>query len=147
MPAPDHQFNQQPFVPIPTSTNPPNSNSNQAVVRIHVLQQGKRILPRLDLPTAECPSADGIKQAIIRRHAAQIPGFSFLQDTDIVDPVTQQARDAAAATWKVRAWLPEGLLTVHSEKDWAIALLTADTVDWMDGELKVLVDIDTSTSQ
>jgi hypothetical protein len=38
--------------------------------------------------------------------------------------------------------LPDGLWAVQSEKDWAIALLSADTVDWMDGEMKVLVEVD-----
>ena len=43
--------------------------------------------------------------------------------------------------WKVKVWLPDGLLPVQNQKDWAIAVLTADAVDWMDGELKVLVEV------
>lgn len=75
-----------------------------------------------------------MKQFILRRY----PGLSDLSDND---PNTQQARDAAAG-WKLKVWLPDGLWTVQGEKDWAMALLSADTVDWMDGEIKVLVEVD-----
>ncbi|KAJ5731410.1 uncharacterized protein N7483_005918 [Penicillium malachiteum] len=142
--APDHQFHHQPFVPIAPSTNISN---NQTYVRINILQKGKRILPRFDIPAAQCPNTERLKQAIMRRYPTQIPGLSFLQDPDNVDPVTQQARDAASSYWRTRVLLPEGLVTIHNEKEWTIALLSADTVDWMDGELKVLVEVDSNSSQ
>lgn len=62
------------------------------------------------------------------------------------DPNSQQARDASA-TWRLRVWLANGLVSVQNEKDWTFALLSADTVDWMDGEMKVLVDIDGADTQ
>lgn len=82
-----------------------------------------------------------MKQAILRRYPDQIPNVPL----DHIDPAVQQARTSAAATWKVRVWLPDGLVAVEHEKDWTIALLSADTVEWMDGDLKVLVDIDDAT--
>ncbi|KAJ5708413.1 hypothetical protein N7488_008214 [Penicillium malachiteum] len=142
--APDHQFHHQPFVPIAPATNTP---SHQTYVRINILQKGKRIFPRLDIPAVQCPNTEGLKQAIMRRYSTQIPGLSFLQDPDNVDPVTQQARDTAISYWRTRVLLPEGLVTIHNEKEWTIALLSADTVDWMDGELKVLVEVDSNGSQ
>lgn len=75
---------------------------------------------------------------ILRRY----PVLSEMGDSN----ASQQARDPAAA-WKLKAWLPDGLVPVQSEKDWTIALLSADTVDWMDGEMKVLVEIDGTNTQ
>jgi hypothetical protein len=60
-----------------------------------------------------------------------------------MNTAAQEARESAIiAEWKVRVWLPDGMLPVQSQKDWTIALLSADTVEWMDGDLKVLVDVD-----
>lgn len=62
------------------------------------------------------------------------------------DSSGQQAGDSSAA-WKLQVWLPNGLVPVQNEKEWAFALLSADTVDWMDGEMKVLVEIDGTDTQ
>lgn len=134
----DHQFHAHPPFPTTHSTSTEthtNTQHRQTYLRINILQQGKRLLPKFDVPAAQCPNTDTVKQFILRNY----PALSGLSDND---PNTQQARDAAAA-WKLKAWLPDGLVTVQSEKDWAIALLSADTVDWMDGEIKVLVEVDT----
>lgn len=128
----DQQYNhtQQPC-PAPTNEN----GHNQVSLRVNVLQRGKRILPRLDLPALQCSNADAVKQLILRRYPGQIPGASFTDGSDA-------AAQDAIADWKLRVWLPNGLTPVQSERDWTIALLSADTVDWMDGELKLLIEID-----
>lgn len=120
---------------------PTNSTYHtQIYLRINVLQRGKRILPRLDLQAGQCPNVDTIKEAVLRRYHGQIPGLPLLQGSEGIE---QQIRDlAAASSWKVRALVPDGLITIQSEKDWAFALLSADTVDWMDGDLKILVEIE-----
>lgn len=79
-----------------------------------------------------------MKQAILRRYPDQIPNMPL----DHIDSAVQQTRASVAATWKVRVWLPDGLVAVENAKDWTIALLSADTVEWMDGDLKVLVEVD-----
>lgn len=59
-----------------------------------------------------------------------------------MNAATQEARESTIVDgWKVKVWLPDGLLHVQNQKDWAIAVLTTDAVDWMDGELKVLVEV------
>ncbi|KAJ5157610.1 uncharacterized protein N7482_008710 [Penicillium canariense] len=150
----DHQFHpQQPFVPIQDSkphlaANVATSNTNshtQIYLRINVLQHGKRILPRLDVPAGHCPNVHTIKESVLRRYHGQIPGLPLLQGSDNID---QQIQDStAAASWKVKALLPDGLVDVQSEKDWAFALLSADTVDWMDGDLKILVELEGGNTQ
>lgn len=44
-------------------------------------------------------------------------------------------------------WLPDGLLPVQNQKDWTLAVLSADAVDWMDGELKLLVEVSDGEQQ
>ncbi|KAJ5660334.1 hypothetical protein N7507_006785 [Penicillium longicatenatum] len=142
-PMADTKFHPQPPAPIQNATNvTPSNPNNQTYLCINVIQQGKRILPRIDLPADQLPTVDSAKQAILRRYLGQIPGLPFLQGQDNDDSVDQQARNAALAAWKVKVWLPDGLIPVDNDKDWTFALLSADTVDWMDGNLKVLVDID-----
>lgn len=121
------------------------SPHTQIYLRINVLQHGKRVLPRLDLQAGQCPNVDTIKESVLRRYHGQIPGLPVLQGSDSID---QQIRDSAAASsWKVKALVPDGLITIQSEKDWAFALLSADTVDWMDGDLKILVELEGGNTQ
>jgi hypothetical protein len=98
-----------------------------------MLQQGKRILPRLDLPAGQCPDVETFKHTILRRYPSL--------NGDNTDHNSQQVRETHAS-WKVKAWLPQGLLHIQTDKEWTIALLTAETTEWMDGDLKVLVEIE-----
>ncbi|KAJ5637223.1 hypothetical protein N7490_007102 [Penicillium lividum] len=141
-PISDHQFHQQPFAPLPSTHVHPPTSADQIYMRINVIQDGKRILPQFDLPADQVPGPEAAKQAILRRYSGQIPSLPFLQGSDSDDSVAQQAREAAMATWKVKVWLPDGLEIFSSDNDWNFALLTANTVDWMDRNLKVLVEID-----
>ncbi|KAJ5801484.1 uncharacterized protein N7518_003552 [Penicillium psychrosexuale] len=140
--APDPHFH-QPFTPLPESTPANTSNSShgqsQTSIRVNILQNGKRILPGFELPASQCSNIDTVKQAILRRYPSQIPGLAEFQ---AVNAATQEARESTIVDgWKVKVWLPDGVLPVQSQKDWAIAVLTTDAVDWMDGELKVLVEV------
>lgn len=142
--APDPHFH-QPFTPLSestptTNTTTPCHSQGQTSLRVSILQNGKRILPRFDLPAGQCTNIDTVKQAILRRYPGQIPGLPAFQGTNAAP---HQARESAIVDgWKVKVWLPDGLLPVQNQKDWAIAVLSADAVDWMDGELRVLVEVD-----
>lgn len=142
--APDPHFH-QPFTPLSESTPAANTTTpcpsqGQTSLRVNILQNGKRILPRFDLPAGQCPNIDTVKQAILRRYSGQIPGLPAFQGTN---PATHEARESAIVDgWKVKVWLPDGLLPVQNQKDWTIAVLSSDAVDWMDGELRVLVEVD-----
>lgn len=130
----DHQFHPH---TQPTTNTCTATTQNPTYLRINIIQHGKRILPRLDLPAGQCPDVDTVKQTIIRRYPS-------LNGSDNIEHTPQQAREAAAS-WKIKAWLPQGVITVQADKEWTIALLTADTTEWMDGDLKVLVEIDGNT--
>lgn len=44
--------------------------------------------------------------------------------------------------WRFRVWLPEGLISIEHDSDWTLALLAAEKVEWLDGQLKVLVEVE-----
>lgn len=41
----------------------------------------------------------------------------------------------------VKVWLTDGLVTVAEDGEWMVALLSAGVVDWMDGEIRVLIEV------
>lgn len=41
----------------------------------------------------------------------------------------------------VKVWLPDGLVRVKDDGEWMVALLSAELVEWMDKEVKILVEI------
>ncbi|KAJ5122800.1 Mitochondrial carrier protein RIM2 [Penicillium atrosanguineum] len=129
-PQAEQQFHQQPFTPAPSNSDasPATSTNSQAYLRINILSHGKRIFPRLDIQVTPCLNVETVKQLILR----QYPGLE---------------EDISRDSWKVKAWLPDGLFPIQSEKDWALALLSADTVDWMDGEVKLLIEVDGADTQ
>lgn len=134
----DHHFpsHNQPTTNTSSSTQNPCTEA-QTYLRINIVQQGKRILPRLDLPAGQCPDVETVKHTILRR-------YPNLNGSSSVDLNSQQARETLAS-WKVKAWLPQGIVLVQADKEWTIALLTAETTEWMDGDLKVLVEIEGNT--
>lgn len=117
------------------STNPPTTSPLH--LRINILQNGKRIHPSFGLPASQCPDIANAKQLLSRKFAGELPGIPS-------DPDADPNAWNASVGWKFRVWLPEGLSTVENDGDWTLALLAAEKVDWMDGELKVLVDIENS---
>ncbi|KAJ5085724.1 hypothetical protein N7532_010495 [Penicillium argentinense] len=120
------------FPPPQTSTQHYSPRS-PLYLRINVLKQSNRILPRIDLPANECSDVNTLKQIVMRR-------FPELIGSDNFEPSSQQARDVAAQ-WKTRVLLPDGLVEIQNDKDWTVALLSADSTEWMDGDLKVLIDL------
>ncbi|KAJ5899869.1 hypothetical protein N7495_004613 [Penicillium taxi] len=143
----------QPNVPLPalpTQTSPDQQvstassaiSSMEILLRINILQHGKRLFPRVDIPTTLSQDLSTVKKGIMRTYPGQIPGCSILQDTDSI-------LSAAVATpaWKISAWLPDGLLPIRTDKDWSFALVQATAMDWMDGGLTVLVEVSAPNTQ
>ncbi|KAL4977762.1 hypothetical protein BDW66DRAFT_29342 [Aspergillus desertorum] len=115
--------------PSPSPTQPPLH------LRINILRNGKRILPCYDLPATQCPDLTSVRQLLARKFAGELPDIPSDLNSD-PNPWN------ASMAWKFRVWLPEGLVLVENDGDWTLALLAAEKVDWLDGELKVLVEIE-----
>ncbi|KAL2802604.1 hypothetical protein BJX63DRAFT_425944 [Aspergillus granulosus] len=131
-------------LPLQPSTFPqPSETSNVPTascplhLRINILQNGKRIAPSYDLPASQCPDLANARQLLCRRYAGEIPGILAEPNSD----ASAEAWDASLG-WRFKVWLPEGLISIENDGDWTLSLLAAEKVDWMDRELKVLVEIE-----
>lgn len=112
----------------------PNQHETQPItVRFNILQESKRLIPRLDVTAAQCPDLASMRSFLAHRLSGQLPSSS-LDANGHID----------ASRWRIQVWLPEGMVTMSNDNDWAIAQLSASTIDWMDNELRVVVDLDES---
>ncbi|KAL4902577.1 hypothetical protein BDW74DRAFT_60791 [Aspergillus multicolor] len=127
--------------PLPFSQPSEIHNANPShpqcplYLRINILQNGKRILPPQDFSATQCPDIASVRQLLARKFPGELPGIPSDLDSD------PNAWNASMG-WRVRVLLPNGLNLVDNDSDWTLALLSAEKVDWLDGELKVLVDIE-----
>ncbi|KAE8392263.1 hypothetical protein BDV23DRAFT_56551 [Aspergillus alliaceus] len=127
------------FPPLPaglTLNNHPAATPQAPIsLRINIMQSGKRVLPRVDLPASHCPDLETMKQILCRRFAGQLPGLS-------ADPSLDPAAYMSSIDWRFKVWLPDGLTPVQNDGEWTIALLSSGNIDWMDGVLRVLVELE-----
>lgn len=122
-----------------TPTVPPESpfhaerDPNAIILHINVVSPGDvRILPRFDLPSSLCPNLDALAKHIYA-HAWEHSGDAgIVAHWNSADPWS---------TFKLKVWLADGMVPVHSDGEWMVALLSAGTKDWMDGELRVIVEV------
>ncbi|EEP76690.1 predicted protein [Uncinocarpus reesii 1704] len=100
--------------------------SSSVKLLINIVQNGddKRVLPRLELPCN--PNA----------------GFSMLLKN--VQQYYQQHQQSLAPQMlpnlHVKVWLKDGLTPVTNDEEWIASLMAAHMVDWMDGELRIIID-------
>lgn len=106
--------------------------SHTPTLNVNVLQNGKRVLPRFDLSADQCPDLGSLKHVVARRFGDQLPA-------QLSEPKHDGAMHSSIG-WKVKVFVPDGITSVHSDGEWTIALLSAATVDWMDSNLKVLIE-------
>ena len=87
-------------------------------LHVSVLTEGKRLLPRFDIPAANCSNLNSMLQKIV-----------------------DQYHDSSLVLAKVKVLLPNGLVEVRDDSEWGAALGMAESLDWMDGELKVIAEL------
>lgn len=102
---------------LPVASPATAAIASSITLRISVIQNGKRIIPCINVPADKCPDLDSIKQLLPEALAPSF-GNSFF-----------------------KVWLPEGLVPVQNDGEWTIAQLSASAVEWMDGELRVIFDL------
>ncbi|KIV86019.1 hypothetical protein PV11_01661 [Exophiala sideris] len=78
----------------------------------------RRVIPRFQLTPESAPSLSAL-----------------------IGEVEKRYKPALGNDWVVKVWLTDGLVTVAEDGEWMVALLSAGVVDWMDGEVRVLVEI------
>lgn len=88
-------------------------------LHVNVLEDGKRVMPHFLIYASNCPNLLVLKCKVI-------------EALDSYSPVNI----------RVSTWLPGGMMACNDDVAWETALNHARTVEWMDNELKVIVDLD-----
>lgn len=130
-----HSLHQSPFESVPTTSagsGADRHDTSPITLHFNVIQDGKRIAPKLEVTAEQCPDLASVRQLISRNYSGHLP-FDGHGD---VDPLF----------WKIQVWVPEGLIPVQNDGEWTIAQLSAGTVDWMDGDLRVVIDVGESAA-
>lgn len=81
----------------------------------------RRMIPRFSLNPDAAPNLESLRLQIKTRTKA----------------TTVRKIDQAS----VKVWLADGLLQIKDDGQWMVALLSAGTMEWMDGEVRVLVEV------
>jgi hypothetical protein len=92
---------------------------------IHIVRQDKCLLQPFHVLSNECPNIEALRK-LIQDHYSLVT----LQEKDVTS--------LSEATLKV--WLPDGLVRVEDDGQWMVALLSAEAVEWMGGQITVLLD-------
>lgn len=85
----------------------------------------RRVIPRFQLRPESAPSLSTLVAEVNKRYK----------------PAPGKAPSAKESSPVVRVWLTDGLVTIEEDGEWMVALLSAGVVDWMDGEVRVLVEV------
>ncbi|KAJ5936156.1 hypothetical protein N7454_005454 [Penicillium verhagenii] len=121
---------------IVSATDP----SNQLVVRLSVIREGRRVLPPVDVQADTLSTVNSVKNLLANHFMLQILDMSFDQ-SNADHGVANSAIERATSAWTMKALLPDGLIEIDDDEDWEVALDCAKTTDWMDNKLQVLMDI------
>lgn len=98
---------------------------NSLRLLIHIVHQDKCVLPPFDIPSNECRDLEALRKKIEQHYS-----LVRLRDKRVM-PLPE-------ATFKV--WLPDGLVRVEDDGQWMVALLSAEKVEWMGGQIRVLLE-------
>ncbi|OAL37462.1 hypothetical protein AYO20_03311 [Fonsecaea nubica] len=134
----DQEIGVQPSIPVhqdipslPPHVSQPTTTFKQSIVlHVNVVSNTggalRRVIPRFSLTPEAAPSLSALLAEVEKRYTlpARTGGAPGVQGRPIV-----------------KVWLTDGLVTVEEDGEWMVALLSAGVVDWMDGEVRVLIEI------
>jgi hypothetical protein len=98
----------------------------------------KRLADPFSLPAASVPNLQALRSKVHERFG------------EILQPLSPTAESGAPQRSKgnqidlnlsVKVWLPDGLVRVKDDGEWMVALLSAELVEWMDKQVKILVEV------
>lgn len=125
----DRQATTKPSFALPTSENTTTS-SNMAssqtslILQVVILRASRRYVPTLILSSDAAPNLNSL------RH--KVEEHLFNNGKPAVE----------GHGMKVKVHLADGLVKIDSDGEWTVSLLSAGEVEWMAGEVKVVVAID-----
>jgi hypothetical protein len=137
-PAQQDTQNLSPAVPTQQVTlspsqagQPPTAAFKQSIVLyVNVVSNTagalRRVIPRFSLTPEAAPNLAALVAEVNKRYP--LPSRNGSTPGSETRPV-------------VKVWLTDGLVTVVEDGEWMVALLSAGFVDWMDAEVRVLVEV------
>lgn len=93
---------------------------------IYVVRQEKCLVPVLEMPSSQCPNME-----TLRTQSEKHYGLVTLQEKGVT----------RLSEAKLKVWLADGLVRVEDDGQWMVALLSAQSVEWMGGQLRVLLEV------
>jgi hypothetical protein len=122
---------QQEVITSAPPVSPPTTSFKQSVVLyVNVVSNAagtlRRLTPRFSLTPEAAPNLAALLSEVDKRYPLSSRNGSMSG---------QENRPG------IKVWLPDGLVTVRDDGEWMVALLSAGFVDWMDAEIRVLVEV------
>jgi hypothetical protein len=102
------------------------------------LHSTKRLADPFFLPAVFVPNLQAL-QAEIQKHFGQT--LQQLPSSDVSGASQSSKVNRENPELSVKVWLPDGLVRIRDDGEWMVALLSAELVEWMDKEVKILVEI------
>ena len=106
-------------LPMVPASIPPEVGS--VILKVNVVRNEdsmqKRVVPEIAIPSSNAPTMEQF-HAELRKRYEDIP-----------------------QTLKVKTWQADGISVIHDNVEWLSAQLSVGMYEWMDGTLKVLVEI------
>ncbi len=86
----------------------------------------RRVIPRFSLAPEAAPNLATLLSEVDKRYQS---------------PSRNRSTSGVESQPVVKVWLTDGLVTVVDDGEWMVALLSAGFVDWMDAEIRILVEV------
>jgi hypothetical protein len=122
---------QQEVITSAPPVSPPTTSFKQSVVLyVNVVSNAagtlRRLTPRFSLTPEAAPNLAALLSEVDKRY-----------------PLSSRNGSMSGVENRpgIKVWLPDGLVTVRDDGEWMVALLSAGFVDWMDAEIRVLVEV------
>ena len=103
------------------------SGSGLHTIHVNVVPRGvyptRRLIPRFSLSSESATSLQVLRDEVNRRMQEQMNGEHHTEEPSI------------------KVWHPDGLIQVKDDGEWTITLLSAANHEWLDGEVRVLIEL------
>ena len=98
----------------------------------------KRLADPFSLPAVSVPNLQALRSKVHERLSETLQSLSPMAESGAPQRGTENRLDFNLS---VKVWLPDGLVRVNDDGEWMVALLSAELVEWMDKQVKILVEV------
>ena len=98
----------------------------------------KRLADPFSLPAVSVPNLQVLRSKVHERLSETLQSLSPTAESGALQRAKGNRMDFDLS---VKVWLPDGLVRVKDDGEWMVALLSAELVEWMDKQVKILVEV------